>query len=117
MSTQSFKDLIVWQRSIELVQEIYILTRHLPSFEQHGLSSQMQRAAVTIPSNIAEGSKRTSTKDYLNFLRISAGSAAELETQLIITHNVYPAIKLDTAFSLLYEVQKMLTVIIKKLAL
>jgi len=85
MSTkiESYKDLIVWQKAIDLVVAIYELTAQFPKEEKYGLSSQMREAAVSIPSNIAEGSRRRSRKEYSYFIRISFGSASELETQVI----------------------------------
>jgi len=80
----SFKDLIVWQKSIDLCEAIYKCTEGFPNSELYGLTSQMRRCAVSIPSNIAEGQKRSSKKEFIQFLRISYASGAELETQLII---------------------------------
>ena len=79
-----FKDLVVWKRGIDLVEDIYALTANFPANEQFGLVSQMRRAAVSIPSNIAEGQGRKSTKEFMQFLYIAKGSLAEIETQLII---------------------------------
>jgi four helix bundle protein len=81
---QSHKDLIVWQKSMDLVEIIYVCTKDFPRDEIYGLTSQMRRSAISIPSNIAEGRRRTSKKDYNNFLAIALGSATELETQLEI---------------------------------
>lgn len=78
----SFKDLIVWQKSMELVEKVYKITESFPTKEQFGLISQMRRAAVSIPSNIAEGYGRNSTGSYIQFLSIARGSLLELETQL-----------------------------------
>ena len=78
------RDLKVWKLAVDLATAIYELTKHLPAEERYGLSIQMQRAAVSIASNIAEGAARGSRKDFIRFLRIAAGSASELETQLII---------------------------------
>jgi four helix bundle protein len=83
--TNTHKDLDVWKLGIELVKEVYILTRELPQNEQFGLVAQMRRCAVSIPSNIAEGAARNSKKEYLQFLYIALGSMSELETQLIIS--------------------------------
>ena len=83
-----YQDLEVWKKSIELVKSIYILTHNFPEDEKYGLTSQIRRAVVSIPSNIAEGSARTTTKDFSHFLAISLGSVAELETQLIIWKNL-----------------------------
>ena len=112
---KSFKDLIVWQKSIILVKEVCILLQKLPTDERFGLISQMRRSAVSIPSNIAEGSKRGTSKDYLQFLRIANGSCAELETQLVITKELY-GVTVGEVDELLIEVQKMLQSIIKTLS-
>lgn len=84
----SYKELIVWQKSIQLVTDIYKLTKTFPKEEVYGLSSQMQRAVVSIPSNIAEGNDRNSSKEFSQFLRIARGSLAELETQIIISEKL-----------------------------
>ena len=81
---QSYKDLIVWQKGITLVKEVYALTRGFPAEERFGLVSQMRRAAVSVPSNIAEGQARHTTKEFVQFLSHAEGSVAELETQLIL---------------------------------
>lgn len=78
MQIKSYKQLIVWQKSFELVKEIYNLTNNLPAEEKFGISSQIRRCAVSIPSNIAEGYARKSTKEYANFISIAFGSGAEL---------------------------------------
>ena len=82
--SNSYKDLLVWQKSMDLVVEVYALTEKFPKSEAYGLVSQMQRAAVAIPSNIAEGQKRGHKKEFVQFLYISYGSGAELETQVEI---------------------------------
>jgi four helix bundle protein len=79
-----YNKLKIWENSIDLVVEIYELTKAFPKEEIYGLSSQMRRSAVSIPSNIAEGCGRNSNKEFLNFLSFSSGSTAELDTQLII---------------------------------
>jgi four helix bundle protein len=84
----AYSDLLVWQRAMDLVVEIYRLCEHVPTVERYGLISQMQRAAVSIPSNIAEGQARKSKGAFQNHLSIAAGSLAELETQLILTHRL-----------------------------
>jgi four helix bundle protein len=81
----SFKDLIVWQKSILLVKNIFLLTTSFPGEEKFGLVSQMRRAAVSIPSNIAEGQARRTTPDFVRFISMAEGSLAELDTQLIIS--------------------------------
>ncbi|HEX7327195.1 MAG TPA: four helix bundle protein [Casimicrobiaceae bacterium] len=84
MSTFSYKDLKVWQAAMVLVKDVYELTKHFPASERFGLSQQLQRSAVSIPSNIAEGHARSRTGDYLRFLSIARGSLAETETQLLL---------------------------------
>ncbi len=79
-----FKDLEVWQKSILLVKKVYLLTHQFPKSEQFGLTSQIRRSAVSIPSNIAEGHARIGIKEYRHFISIALGSSAELETQIII---------------------------------
>ncbi|TKJ40052.1 four helix bundle protein [candidate division LCP-89 bacterium B3_LCP] len=85
VKVRSYHDLRIWKLGIELVKSIYKLTSNFPKNEVYGLSSQMQRAAVSIPSNIAEGHIRASRKEFNQFLRIALGSCAELETQMIIS--------------------------------
>ena len=115
MYIESYKELKVWQKSITLVKEIYYTTEKLPRTELYGLASQMRRAAVSIPSNIAEGYKRRNLGEYIQFLSIAEASAAELETQIIISRDLYQGIDFSKAEVLLVEVQKMLVVMIQKL--
>jgi four helix bundle protein len=84
----SFKQLKIWQKGIEIVEDVYKLTQEFPKEEQYGLISQMRRAAVSIPSNIAEGFKRRHSKEYKQFLHIAFGSVAELETEMIIAEKL-----------------------------
>ncbi|MBI5045248.1 MAG: four helix bundle protein [Candidatus Levybacteria bacterium] len=114
---ESYKNLIVWQKSIILVKEVYQLTKNFPRSELYGLTSQMRRSAISIPSNIAEGYGRKSTKEYAQFYGIAFGSARELETQLIIARelqfiNVSAFAKIDT---LLNEILRMLNTMIQKI--
>jgi four helix bundle protein len=88
MSVKCYRDLKVWQVAVDLVVEIYRLTEKFPKHEAFGLTSQIQRAAVSIPSNIAEGHARNSDNEFNRFLGIALGSLAELETQLIITERL-----------------------------
>ncbi len=111
-----YQNLIVWEKSMELAQQVYRLTETFPTAEQYGITSQMRRAAVSIPSNIAEGSKRGTIKDFKNFLRTALGSLAELETQIALSRSfgfgkssAYQAID-----GLCVEVSKMLTAMIIK---
>ncbi|KFF08420.1 four helix bundle protein [Chryseobacterium luteum] len=84
----NFKELLVWQKSIDFVTDVYGITGSFPKDEMYGLISQIRRASVSIPSNIAEGNSRRSKPDYLQFLKIARGSCAEVETQLIISRNL-----------------------------
>jgi four helix bundle protein len=87
-SQKTHKDLAVWQKAMDLVVEIYEATKLLPQSELYGLTSQIRRAAVSIPSNIAEGAARNHDKEFVQFLYISLGSAAELETQLLLAERL-----------------------------
>jgi four helix bundle protein len=93
MSIRSYKDLMVWQKSIDLIDEIYRLTRGFPKSETYGLSSQIQRAAVSVAANIAEGSGRESTKEFMHHLAYSLGSLAEVETYLTVSLRLGYAMK------------------------
>jgi len=84
----NFKKLIIWQESLELVIETYKTTKTFPSEEKFGLTSQLNRCAVSIPSNIAEGTSKSSGKHFKNYLETSLGSAFEWETQIIIAHRI-----------------------------
>lgn len=114
---KTHKDLIVWQKSMELVLLVYQLTSVFPKQETFALKSQMQRAAVSIPSNIAEGRSRGSRKDFVQFLRIAHGSGSELQTQLEIAEKLSFGRKTDynKAQDLLNEVLRMLAGMIAKL--
>jgi four helix bundle protein len=85
---ESYRDLIVWQKSITMVKIVYKATKNFPLEERFGLLSQIRRSAVSIPSNIAEGKSRGTRKDYGRFLQIAFGSGAELETQILIAHQL-----------------------------
>lgn len=114
---QTYKELIVWQKAMELVLEIYKLTDQFPKSEIYGLTSQIRRAAVSIPSNIAEGRRRGTKKDFRQFLLIAFGSGAELETQVQIAKSLEKTKNLDyqKIESLLDEVMRILNTIIQKL--
>lgn len=92
---KSYKELIVWQKSIELVKEVFLLTDGFPKSEIYGIISQMRRAAISIPSNIAEGFGRRSIKSSGQFYSIAYGSALELETQMIIARELKLAKEID----------------------
>lgn len=113
----SYKDLIVWQKSMTLVCAIYKLTSLFPAAEKYGLVSQMRRCAVSIPTNIAEGKRRLTRKDFQHFVTIAYSSGAELETEIEIAKNLGFAEKSDYQSSdeLLLEVMKMLNSLINKL--
>lgn len=105
----SYKDVIAWQKAMDLVKSCYDLAAQLPSHEKYALGNQITRAAVSIPSNIAEGYRRHSRKEYIQFCGIASGSSAELETQLLIVKQNYPGIELtDKALAQVIEVQKIL---------
>ena len=116
-SVSSYKDLIVWQKSMDLVKLIYVVTKDMPDEEKFGLTSQIRRAAVSIPSNIAEGWGRNSKGSYLNYLKISHGSLCETETQILIIEmmDFLDKNKLIKPKELLTECSKMLNSIINKL--
>ena len=88
MSIQSHRDLIGWQKSVELAVSLYPLTDRFPAAEKFGLVTQLRRAGVSVPSNIAEGFGRGKTDDYLRFLRLARGSLFEIDTQLLIAHRL-----------------------------
>lgn len=112
----SYKDLIVWQKSFQLAKSIYVITRKLPQTEIYGLTSQMQRCAISIPSNIAEGYGRGHRNEYIQFLRIAFGSGSELETQILLCKELYPNIQYDESIKLLDEILRMLNVLMHKLS-
>lgn len=117
MPIESYKDLIVWQKSIQLVLLIYELTEKFPKSEIYGLTSQMRRCAVSVPSNIAEGRRRSTRKDFGHFISIAFGSGSELETQLVICKQLPFSANFDYTGidALLNEVMKMLNILLIKL--
>lgn len=114
---KSFKQLKIWQKGIEIVKDIYELTRSFPKDEQYGLTSQMKRSAISIPTNIAEGFKRYHAKEYRQFLHVALGSAAELETELIIARELgfVPEDRLKSLFEKLDHLARMISSLLKKL--
>lgn len=114
---QSFRDLIVWQRSTDLVSEIYRVTKKFPKDELFALTNQMRRATVSIPANISEGYARKHRNEYLQFLRIAFGSGAELETYLVLSRNLgyLDSSELKKSEALLDEVMRMLNKLISSL--
>ncbi len=115
---KSFKDLRIWQKGIEVVADSYQLTKNFPKEELYGLTSQIRRSSVSIPSNIAEGFKRYHNKEYKQFLFIALGSLAELETQLIIAEklNFVNLQDLQNVSSKIEYLSKMISSLMKKLS-
>ena len=89
MTVKSYRDLEVWQGAMDLVVQIYAITKTFPREEMYGLTSQLRRAAVSVPSNIAEGRSKRSTRDFMRFINIAYGSLAEIETQLLISERLH----------------------------
>ena len=118
MALKSYKELKVWQKAMDLTVEIYRLVKLLPKSEIYVLSDQMRRAAISIPSNIAEGQGRSSVKEYAKFLSFARGSQTELETQLQICLRLdyFSEKDAEIALNLCEEISKMLVVMMKKLA-
>jgi len=117
MALQSYRDLVAWQKAMELVEEIYRLTRLLPKDELYGLTSQIRRAAVSIPANIAEGYGRLHRKEYINHLSIARGSLMEVETQIELTVRLgyLDREQIRIAWSLAQEVGKLLNSLLRSL--
>ena len=114
---RNFQQLLIWQKRMDLVAAVYALARQLPKEELFGLRSQLTRAAVSIPSNVAEGSSRASEKDYKRFIEIALGSAFEVETQLLILERVAllaPG-STENALVLIREEQMMLQAFMRRL--
>ena len=111
----SYKELLVWQKSMVLVKEIYTLSESFPENEKFGLTSQIRRSVISIPSNIAEGWGRFSRKNYIQFLKVSRGSLFELETQILIAIELKYINDNETSQNLIIEISKMLNVLIRKL--
>ncbi len=116
--TQNYKDLVVWQKGIALAKAIYLLTGKFPSEEKFGLVSQMRRATISIPSNIAEGQARHTTGEFIQFISHAEGSVAELETQLILSIELgfANAESAKTSFGLLDDIRRMLNGLRRKLS-
>ena len=114
---QTYKELLIWQKSKALALFVYKVTAKFPTTETYGLTSQMNRCAISIPSNIAEGWSRQSTKEFIHFLYISRGSLSELETQLEIAQELglVPSEAMDMLCLAITELGKMITTAIKRL--
>ena len=117
MNINSYEDLKVWQKSIDMCEYVYEVVRFLPKEEIYALGDQIRRAAVSIPSNIAEGQARNSKKEFVQFLSIARGSAAELKTQLIIAFRLQyiPEDETNKLLDLIDEISRMITGLIKSL--
>jgi four helix bundle protein len=115
---RTLRDLIVWRDGIELAKEIYRLAERLPKDETYALVSQLKRAAISIPSNIAEGHSRGHRREYRQFVHIAVGSLAEMETQLVLTRelHVLPENELSSIFVRVDRLRAMLVTLGKKLA-
>ena len=113
----NFRRLDVWQKSFDLIEEVYIITNLFPSKERYGLCTQLQRAAVSISSNIAEGCGRRTSKDFVAFLHNAMGSVNEVETQLMIAERLgyIKKEKIDELISELHRIGKMLVGLIKNM--
>jgi four helix bundle protein len=114
-SVRDFRDLQSWRHSMALAQNIYQLLKLFPQEELYALCSQMRRSAISIPSNIAEGHSRHSTKEYIRFLYIAQGSAAELHTQLILAKNIGYILDIETLENDILSIRKMIAATIKTL--
>ena len=117
MKTSDYKELQVWQKAMDLVVEIYKISKLLPKEEVYGISDQLRRSAVSIPSNIAEGQSRNSAKEFIQFLSIARGSLAELETQLLICIkvNMLSEDNITEAQNIITEIGKMIKGLMNKL--
>jgi four helix bundle protein len=117
MQVKSYKDLIVWQKAMDLVELVYQATKAFPREELYGLTNQLRRAAVSVPSNIAEGQARNSTAEFRHFLSIARGSLAEVDTQLHIAHRLryIETAKLQEIQAVQIEVNKMTNALMSKL--
>lgn len=110
----NFRELGIWKDSFALAKEIYVLCSNLPVEEKYGLKSQIQRSAVSIPSNIAEGSGRTSDKEFLHFLNIAISSSYELETQLLLCQDIFN-LNVEVIIEKLHSNQRMIGGLKRKL--
>ncbi|MDR1963456.1 MAG: four helix bundle protein [Planctomycetaceae bacterium] len=116
-NVRNYRDLIAWQKAMELTEKVYRATRTFPREEIYGLTSQVRRAAVSIPSNIAEGQARKSTPEFLHFLSIACGSRAEIETQIMIAKRLQyiDDVEANEILSLSSEVSSLLNGLINSL--
>ena len=117
MAVRNYRELIVWQKAMDLVELVYQVTQTFPKEELYGLTNQVRRAAVSIPSNIAEGQARKSTAEFKNFLSIAQGSRAELETQILVAQrlNYLSVHAADQILALSEEIKRMVYSLTAKL--
>ncbi len=114
-SVNDYKTLRVWQCGMDIAEQTYTLAKLLPQTEQYGLRSQIERASISIPSNIAEGRNRSTLKEYVQFLHIALGSLSELETQMLFIQRVYTHIPVDKLLGLILVERKQMFALIKKI--
>ena len=108
-TTRPHYNLDAWKEAMTLVKKVYLLTRAFPKEEVYGLTAQMRRAAISVPSNLAEGAARTGTKEFAQFLSIARGSLSELETQLLIAADLGYASRNDEVFPLADRLSRLIT--------
>lgn len=115
---RNYRDLVVWQKGIDLVKDVYQLTKQFPNHERYALANQLQRAAVSVPSNIAEGQARQHTKEFRQFLYISLGSLAEVDTQIVVAQELtyITAEEAHSLFQKITPLKKMLHSLINRLS-
>ncbi len=118
MNVKNYEELIVWNKAMDMVEEIYKVTDKLPAKEVYGLINQIRRAAVSVPSNIAEGNTRSTKKEYAYFLSVARGSGAELKTQILICERIEYLKREDTekTLNMIDEIGKMLFAMINRLS-
>ena len=116
MTIHNFRELVAWQKAMQLTKNVYVITKNFPTSEQYGLISQVQRAVVSIPSNISEGAGRPTQKELVHFLSFSLGSAYELETELLLAYelNYITAEQSRQINAEIVEVQKLVYSLMKK---
>ena len=114
---KTYRDLLIWQKSMILVTKVYNTSKKFPNDEAYGLTSQIRRCAISIPSNLAEGYGRNSTNEYVRFLRIATGSLYELQTQMEISFNLHyiDRSEFDELYEQSREIERMLSSLIRKL--
>lgn len=114
----TFRDLLIWQKSMQLVTEIYTLSNNFPQTETYSLTSQLRRSAISIPSNIAEGYGRNGKKDYLKFLNIAVASLFEMQTQIEIAYNLkyINQLQFNKTYEDSKEIERMISAFCRKIS-